>query len=410
MRIHWHGQHYLTLCVGPAAVERILLSNWSNYPKGFFYKRLSIFTGQGLFTSEGELWLRQRRLAQPAFHRARVEKLAAPMSACALEMCETWARHPTREPFDVEADIKHLTLQIAARTLFGVELRGEEARQFHFRVNTGMAQVAHRFNPISLPERVPTRRNREFGRIKVELDAWILDLARQRRNSNHRGDDVLQLLVDARDENGAPMSERQLADEMITLLVAGYETTAAALCWALFLLARHPDARAQLEAEAAQLNGRAPGYDDLERLPWARMVFEETLRLYPPVWAMTRQARADDELGGYAIRAGTDVLAPQHLSHRHPAWWPQPEKFEPNRWTPAAAEQRPRFAYYPFGGGPRLCIGQGFALMEAQLVLTTLASRWRLDLAPGQSEALETGVVLRPKNGLWMCRSSTAAP
>ena len=406
VRVHWRGQQYLTICVAPAAVERVLGANWSNYPKGFFYKRVGVFTGNGLFTSEGDFWLQQRRLSQPAFARARIEKLAAPMSECAAQLSQEWAQLPAAEPLEIEGEMKRLTLQIAARTLFGVDLRGAQAELFHHRVNTAMAHVTHRFNPVSLPERVPTRRNREFLRIKNELHRWILGLAQTRRDQSAKTDDLLQLLVDARDETGAPMSETQLADEMITLLVAGYETTTTALSWSLYLLARNPDARAELEAEAAQLNGRAPTYRDLEGLPWARQVFQEALRLYPPVWAITREAKCEDEIGGYAIAAGGNVLLPQYLTHRHPAFWPDPERFDPNRWAPQEIEKRPRFAAYPFGGGPRLCIGQGFALMEAQLILSTLAARWRLDLVPGleQGRELNTGLVLRPKRGLWMTR------
>ena len=410
VRVHWHGEHYLTLCVAPDAVERVLQANWSNYPKGFFYKRLSVFTGQGLFTSEGELWLRQRRLAQPAFHRARVAELAPLMSRTVSEMCQRWARETADEPFDVAAEMMTLTLQIAGRALFGADLSGQSAQRFHHLMNAAMLHVEHRFNPLSLPEAVPTPRNRRFGRVKAELDAWILQIAARRRQSStegERADDLLQLLIEARDEQtGEPMSDRQLADEVITLLVAGHETTADALAWAFALLARTPDARARLEAEARALNGRLPTYDDLAKLPYARMVFEETLRLYPPIWALARQAKGDDEIGGYQIKAGGDVVVPPFLTHRHPEFWPHPERFEPQRFAPGQSETRPKFSYYPFGGGPRLCVGQGFALMEGQIALAVIASRFRLELAAGQTLEMHPSLALRPRGGLWMRRVS----
>ena len=409
-RVHWHGEHYLTLCVAPDAVERVLQANWTNYPKGFFYKRLSVFTGQGLFTSEGELWLKQRRLAQPAFHRARIADLAPLMSQTVAEMCERWAREPTDEPFDVADEMMRLALQVAGRALFGADLHGERAIEFHHLMNAAMLHVEHRFNPLSLPERVPTRRNQRFKAVKARLDDWIIGIARaRRRSSTHsshaEGNDLLQLLIDARDEEtGEPMSDRQLADEVITLLVAGHETSADALAWGFSLLARNPDKRAQLEVEAAKLNGNLPTFADLERLPYARMVFEESLRLYPPIWALARTAKNEDRVGGYTIKAGGDVVVPPFLTHRHPAFWPTPDKFEPERFAPEMVKARPKFAYYPFGGGPRLCIGQSFALMEGQIALSVIASRFRLELAPDEKLEMYPSLALRPRGGLWMTR------
>lgn len=405
VRVHWHGEHYLTLCVAPDAAERVLQSNWANYPKGFFYKRLSVFTGQGLFTAEGDLWLKQRRLAQPAFHRAHVAALAPLMSQTVNEMCERWTREPTAEPFDVAEAMMQLALQIAGRALFGAELQGARAHQFHHLMNAAMMHVEHRFNPLSLPERVPTPRNRRFLAVKAQLDEWIIGIAKARRAGREHGNDLLQLLVEARDEEtGEPMSDRQLADEVITLLVAGHETSADALAWGFSLLARNPDQRAQLESEASRLNGRLPAWEDLPNLPYARMVFEESLRLYPPIWALARQAKADDCVGGYAIKAGGDIVVPPFLTHRHPEYWPQPDKFEPERFAPDAAKARPKFAYYPFGGGPRLCIGQSFALMEGQIALAIIAARFRLELAPGEKLEMHPSLALRPRGGLWMTR------
>ena len=404
VRFHWYGPFSAYLCVHPAMVERVLQANWTNYPKGFFYKRLAIFTGKGLFTSSGDLWLKQRRLAQPAFHRAKIANLAQVMAQTVGEMLDDWDKHPTNEPFDMAESMMHLALQIAGRALFGTDLKGD-AHEFHALMNASMAHIEHRFNPISWPENIPTPRNRRFITAKAQLDEWILGLAQKRRETGETHDDLLQMLLDARDEDtGEGMSDRQLADEVLTLLVAGHETTADALAWGFSLLARNPHQREELEAEARVLNGHAPTFEDLARLPFAKMVFEESLRLYPPIWALAREAKNDDEIGGFPVAARSTVMVLPYLTHRHPEFWPEPERFDPQRFTPEKVAARPKFAYFPFGGGPRLCLGQNFSWMEGQIALSMIASRYRLELAPGQTLEMHPSLALRPKNGLWMTR------
>jgi cytochrome P450 len=404
-RIHWYGPFNAYLCVHPEMVGHVLQGNWSNYPKGFFYKRLSVFTGKGLFTSEGDLWLRQRRLAQPAFHRAKIENLCAVMSATVSETLDRWEREKLTGPFDVADQTMKLALQIVGRTLFGTDLGGD-ADRFHALMNVALFHVEHRFNPTTLPEKVPTPRNRKFLAAKKQLDSWILEIVGSRRDHHQRHDDLLQLLVDARDEDGQGMSDRQLADEVLTLLVAGHETTADALAWGFSLLARNPEKREQLEAEAKTLHGREPQYTDLAQLPYSKMVFEEAMRLYPPIWALAREAKNDDIIGGYPVAARSTVMVLPYLTHRHPEFWDQPEAFEPERFTPANVSKRPRFAYFPFGGGPRLCLGMSFALMEGQIALSMIAARFRLELAPGQTLEMHPSLALRPKGGLWMTRTA----
>ncbi|MBW3637098.1 MAG: cytochrome P450 [Armatimonadetes bacterium] len=404
VRFHWRGPFSAYLCVHPHMVERVLQANWTNYPKGFFYKRLSIFTGNGLFTSAGELWLKQRRLAQPAFHRAKIAGLAGVMAQTVGEMLDDWDAHPTKEPFDLAEEMMRLALQIAGRALFGTDLKGE-AREFHHLMNVSMLHIERRFNPLTLPESVPTPQNRRFLKAKRELDAWILGVATQRRQNGEKHDDLLQMLLDARDEEtGEAMSDRQLADEVLTLLVAGHETTADALAWGFSLLARNPEARDELESEAKVLNGAAPEFDDLARLPYAKMVFEEAMRLYPPIWALSREAKEDDVIGGYLVPARSTVMVLPFLTHRHPDFWDEPERFDPQRFTPEKVAARPKFAYFPFGGGPRLCLGQSFAWMEGQIALAMIASRYRLELAPNQTLEMHPSLALRPKGGLWMTR------
>lgn len=402
-RLHWYGPFHSYMCVHPAMVERVLRANWSNYPKGFFYKRLAVFTGKGLFTSEGDLWLRQRRLAQPAFHRAKIENLCAVMSATVHEMLDRWEREKLSEPFNLAAEMMQLALQIVGRTLFGVDLGGD-AHRFHDLMNVALFHVEHRFNPLTLPETVPTPRNRRYLAAKLQLDNWILEIVRERRKTHEYHDDLLQLLLDARDESGQGMSDRQLADEALTLLVAGHETTADALSWAFSLLAQNPETREELETEARFLSPGGPHFEDLARLPYARQVFEESLRLYPPIWALAREAKADDEIGGFPVAARSTVVVLPFLTHRHPEFWPEPERFDPTRFSPQNVAARPKFAYFPFGGGPRLCLGQSFALMEGQIALAMIARRFRLEIAVGQTLEMHPSLALRPKNGLWMTR------
>ncbi|RYG66948.1 cytochrome P450 [bacterium] len=403
-RLHWRAEFSAYVCVHPEMVGHILQGNWSNYPKGFFYKRLSVFTGNGLFTSEGDFWLRQRRLAQPAFHRAKIQNFCTVMSRTVSETLDRWDKDTT-QPFDVAAEMMKLALQIVGRTLFGADLGGD-AERFHALMNVSVFHVEHRFNPTSLPEKVPTPRNRRFLAAKAQIDAWVMSLIRERREKQEPHNDLLQLLLDARDpETGEGMSDRQLMDEALTLLAAGHETTADALAWSFALLAQNPEKREALEAEARTLNGQEPQFEDMARLPYSRMVFEEALRLYPPVWVMTREAKNDDEIAGFPVAARSTIMVPAFLTHRHPEFWPDPEKFEPERFLPEVADTRPRFAYFPFGGGPRLCLGQNYALMEGQIVLSMVAARFRLDLHNGVMPEKHPSLVLRPKGGLWMTKT-----
>jgi len=410
VRVHWFGNTHAHLCLHPSMVEHVLQANWSNYSKGFFYKRLSIFTGNGLFTSSGETWKTQRRLAQPAFHRAKIENLANLMATTVEEMCQRWEEEDrTRDasaPFDLAGETMRLALQIAGRALFGSDLQGKEAHRFHELMNAAMSHVEHRFNPLTLPENIPTRRNQKFLKAKAELDEWITKLVRER--AAHTGpehDDLLQILVDARDpESGQGLSERQLIDEVITLLVAGHETSADALAWGFALLAQNPHTREELESELSHINGKTLQFADLADLPYSKMVFEESLRLYPPIWALAREANEADEIGGFPIEARSSVITLPFLTHRHPDFWEAPEKFDPTRFSEKNRLNRAKFAYFPFGGGPRLCIGQQFALMEGQIALAIISSRYRLELAPFEKLEMHPSLALRPRNGLWMIR------
>jgi cytochrome P450 len=395
---HWH------LVAHPAGVERVLQTNQQNYPKGkLFNKPLSLLVGQGLLTSEGEFWRRQRRLAQPAFHRQRIHALGETMTSATERMLERW-RGFERDgrTFDLAAETTRLTLQIAGLTLFGVDLSAEASR-VGSALRVAFEHLNHRMMyPWALPEVIPTRRNRRFLRARRLLNEVVYDIIRERRRQSADTGDLLSMLLLARDEEtGEGMSDEQLRDEVLTILIAGHETGAAALAWAWYLLARHADVERKLGEELARvLGGRTPKASDLPALAYTKMFFDEVLRLYPPAWGLPREAMDDDDIGGYRIPARTPVVVSQYVTHRHPEFWDDPERFDPERFTPERVAARPKFAYFPFGGGSRQCIGNSFALMEAQLVLATVAQHFRPRLAEGQTVEEDPTFTLRPRGGV----------
>ncbi len=390
----------------PNDIEHVFKSK--HYPKGLFVETLKLLVGNGLLTSEGEFWRRQRRLASPAFHRQRLINLSTMMTAAAEQVVERWEA-PAREgqPVDVAQDMMALTLEIVGRALFNVDL-SKAADEVGQSLTVALEYVNHRsLNPLSLPERIPTRQNRRFKRARNTIDQLmyrIIEEHRQAPAATANTGDLLTMLLEARDEEtGEGMNNQQLRDEVTTIVLAGHETTAATLSWTWFLLAQHPEVAQNLRAELdSVLAGRSPSFDDLPNLPYTRMVVDETLRLYPPAWSVARQAMEDDEIGGYHIPAKSPIVISQYVTHRHPEFWDNPEAFEPERFLPERSANRPRFAYFPFGGGPRICIGNNFALMEAQLLLATLAQHYELELVPDHPVVPEPLITLRLKHGLRM--------
>lgn len=391
----------------PEHIARVLQDNARNYDKNTVgFRLLRPVLGDGLLTSDGAPWLARRRLMQPAFHRRRIAALGATMTGAAERMLDAWGPVAARGgALDIAAAMGDLTFGIATATLFGAD-GGVDAAAIRRAVAAIGADVAFRLDtPFYPPPLVPTPRNRRVLATRRLLERVVDDLVARRRRAGGDTDDLLALLLAARDaETGAALDDRQLRDEAITLLLAGHETTANALSWAWYLLATHPDAERRLATElAAVLGGRTPTTDDLPRLPYTRMVVEETLRLYPPAWVFTRRALGDDRLGPYRIPAGATVAISPYVTHRRPDLWPRPAAFAPERFAAGdGAAPRPRYAYLPFGGGPRQCIGNAFALTELQLVLATIARRYRLRLAPGQRVEPQALVTLRPRDGLRM--------
>lgn len=390
----------------PEYIKHVLQENNRNYNKDAPPNRmLKTVLGEGLVTNDGASWLHQRRLIQPAFHRQRIAGFGALMVAATTAMLDRWdARPDAAAPLDVAAEMMGLTLRVVGQALFGAEMGGDVAAvgSSFTTVNTFLTHSF--YQPFALLPGVPARGKRGFQAARRELDQIVYRLIAERQRDNADRSDLLSLILLARDaETGEAMSSQQAHDECITLMLAGHETTAVALSWTFALLARHPEVAERLRAEvAAALAGRPPTIDDLPSLPFTRMVIDEALRLYPPAWAILRRAIGDDELGPYHIPAHSNVFISPWAIHRHPAFWDNPEAFDPDRFSPARSADRPHFAYLPFGGGPRQCIGNMFALTEAQLILATITQRYQLHLLSEQPIEPQPLITLRPRGGVKM--------
>lgn len=386
-------------------VKQVLQDNNQNYVKGPVIARVKILIGEGLFTSEGPFWRRQRRLAQPAFTRERIAGFADTMVRRTAERLESWAPAVTRgDTIDLAAEMNALALTIVGETLFGRDLSGE-AQAAGQALRVALEVTAHRvMSFLPAPMWIPTARHRGFRRAVRTLDACVYEIIAARRRAAQLGDDLLGMLMAARDEEtGEAMSTGQLRDEVMTFLLAGHETTAAALAWTWYLLARHPQFAEAARTEVQEVLGdRDPTVADLPRLPWSRMIVEEAMRLYPPVWGIGRQSIGPDSIGGYDIPAGAIVNLSPWVTHRHPSYWSDPECFDPERFRPGRERDRPRFSYFPFSGGPRLCIGEPFALLEAQLIMAMMLRRYDLTLAVDGRVEVEPTLTLRPRGGLPM--------
>lgn len=396
--LYWH------LVLNPQHVEHILVRNQQNYRKGkVFDGPIGLITGNGLLTSDGDFWRRQRKLAQPAFHRQRLMGLGETMVAETRKLMPRWDElAKSSAAFDIADDMAKLTLSVAGLTLFSTNVDGE-ADAFGHALRVAFEFVGMKMRPVvPVPLWVPTPSNRAFLKSRKHLDSVVYEIIERRRKSTADTGDLLSMLMNARDEEtGEGMSDLQLRDEVITLLLAGHETTAVTLSWTFYVLTQHPEIAEKLYDEvSAVLRGGEPTVEHLRQLPYTRMVVEETMRLYPPAWGLPREAINDDEIGGYHIPGKTLVALNQFITHRHPAFWDDPEKFDPERFSPERSARRPQFAYFPFGGGHRVCIGNQFALMEATLIVADLVQRYRFKLVQGHPIEFDEMFTLRPKHGV----------
>jgi cytochrome P450 len=397
----------ICLVVHPDGIEKILVKDQANFLKARDYRALRPILGNGLLTSEGEFWQAQRKLIQPAFRHENIVTYAQVMTQAAASMLAGWKPGETR---DVHADMMDLTLEIVAKSLFGSDV-SEHARG----VGEAMAVVMDLFTTQAnwafvLPDRIPIPKSRRLRQSIKHLNDVVYKLIRDRRKAPvgddpTAGSDLLSNLLAVKDEGGGRMTVEQLRDEIMTLFLAGHDTTANTLSWTWYLLAQNPKADAALGAELREVLGnRAPAPADLPRLPYTEMIMKESMRLYPPAWGVGRRAIHDFELDGYRIPAKTNFFLLQWVTQRDARFFPDPERFDPERWRhdPIRNGKIPRFSYFPFGGGPRVCVGAGFAMMEATLLLATIAQKFRLTLASNQSIEPLFSVTLRPKNGIRM--------
>ena len=383
----------------PDLIEDVLVTKNTHFRKAPGLRSLTQIFGNGLLTSDGDFWLRQRRLASPSFHRQRIAAYADRMVQAAVRMLDTWRPGQT---LDLHQQMMHLTLDIVAACLFGTDTSTEAGRIGH--ALDAVMNLLNNQGLIKLIQgmlRIRTREHEEFDDGIKTLDEVIYGIIRSRQQSDDDHGDLLSMFLAARDEDGGQMSELQLHDECLTMFIAGHETTALALSWAWYELTQNPTNADRMRAELVQvLAGRPPTLADLPALPYTSQIMTETMRLHPPAWNISREAITDVEIGGRMIPAGAEILMSQYAVHRHPRYYEDPDTFKPGRWSDDLARTLPKYAYFPFGGGPRLCIGQQFAQMEAILILATMAQRFDLHLVPGQRIVPQPGITLRPKYGL----------
>jgi cytochrome P450 len=392
------GPRRIYLLSHPDAIESVVVRQAKSFNKHFALRLTPLVLGQGLLTSEGDFWLRQRRLIQPVFSRARIHGYASDMVRAVERMLGRWQPGQT---VGILPEMMRLTLEIAARTMFDADVDADAA-------DVGQAlkvlqdSFVLRFNSlIPIPLWVPIPSNFRFRRAVRRLDEIIYRLIRQRREHPGEGRDLLSLLLAARDEDGTgKMSDQQVRDEAMTLFLAGHETTALALTWTWVLLAAHPEAQQKLFAEVdAMLGGRPPTPDDMPRLGYTEAVIQESMRLFPPAYVIGREASAPVEVAGYPVPRGLTIMMSQWVVQRDERWFPEATAFRPERWLDGSTEALPKFAYFPFGGGPRICIGNTFAMLETVLVLARIAQRYRFTAPPVPPQAVPT-FTLRPSNNV----------
>jgi cytochrome P450 len=394
------GPQDIFLVNRPETIRDVLVTNNRNFTKSRGLEMAKKFLGEGLLTSEGEFHRRQRRLAQPAFNHKRIPAYASVMAEYAGRHRERWQDGQT---LDISQEMMSLTLAIVGKTLFDADVEGEAKE-----IGKALSEIMHMFDRMTTPfpwllELLPLPSNRRFAKARARLDETMYRIINERRATGEDRGDLLSMLLFATDTegDGTGMSDLQLRDEAMTIFLAGHETTANALTWTWYLLSQHPEVEARLHEEIdTVLQGRLPNAEDFPQLRYTEMVLAESMRLYPPAWAIGRRVIEDYRVGDYVIPARAIILMSPYVMQRNPRYYPEPEKFDPERWTPAAREARPKFSYFPFGGGPRVCIGEGFAWMEGVLLIAAIAQQWRMRLAPDQQVAPQPMITLRAKNGI----------
>lgn len=385
----------------PELVQQVLTKDNRIWHKSMVYKRiLADYLGEGLLISDGDFWRRQRKLMQPAFHHNRISAYADTMVTYTQRMMQNW--HDQAE-LDIAQEMMQVTLYIVGKTLFDADLARDTGLVEEALDHLLRDVITEARQGMIVPKWLPTPLKRRKPHTIALLDAIMSDIIEQRRQHDEDTGDLLSMMLQARDEDGQGMSDKQLRDEALTIVLAGHETTANALAWCFYELAHNPHVEAKLHQEVdTVLQGRTPTMDDLKNLPYTEKVIKEALRKWPPAWNVSRAAQEDTELGGYPIKKYSVGLVSAYCIHHDERWYPEPDTFDPERFTPQAEAERPRYSYIPFGGGPRVCIGNMFAMMEAQLILASIVQRYRLTLKDGYQPVPEPLVTLRPKGGMPM--------
>ena len=391
------GPYRYLLLNDPADVQHVLQDPNKSFGKSPSYHALKLILGKGLVTSEGELWKKQRKLAQPAFHHGSLVRFVDQMQGCTKDFAKQWQSLAAGTTFDVHEQMMQLTFRIVGQTLFSTDLSqaaGEVGEALAYLLKFAADRTE---SLLKIPTWAPTVGNHRFKKALAVVDEVIYQVIEQRRGMKDPPHDLLGLLM------SADMPAEQLRDELVTLALAGHETTATALSWTWLLLSQHPDVARRARQEVLRVAEDQPiNFSMLGQLQEVDRIVQESMRLYPPVWGLERQVRGDDQIAGQTAPKGDIVLMCQYSMHRDPRFWSNPEGFDPDRFLPERAQARPRFSYFPFGGGARICIGKAFAMMEAKLILAELLRSFELSLVPGFRTALDPGVTLRPKAGIHM--------
>lgn len=398
------GGQKIFLVSDPEYVRHILLDNFKNYEKLFAYDKLYPIFGKGLLTSNGDFWKRQRKLTQPAFHRERLQGFAKAMSDRTEAMLKRWESFASEKKcFELGDETRTITMDIVTKTMFGID-SSQASKMVAEAIEIILAftydQVFSTFGPLK--NLLPTQRNRKFKQACTTMHNLIYSIIAERRKLNVDTGDLLSMYMQTADEEtGEKMNDAQLKDEVMTIFFAGHETTAHTVSWVCSMLSKHPHVARKVDDELKRvLNDRTPTLEDLSQLTYLKMVIEETMRVLPVSWVMTRTAVADDTLGGHHIPAGATLFISEYVMHRLPQFWHNPEGFDPERFAPENKEKHQKFTYLPFGQGPRTCIGAGFAMMETQIILAMMLQKFHVDLVPGHPIELEPVMTLRPKNGV----------
>jgi cytochrome P450 len=402
--VHFRGPLTINLLVHPDYVQRVLRDNYANYPRPTFVAdKLKSIVGEGLVAAEGERWQHARRSSQPAFHPDLVTDSARIFTESTEEMLAGWDDKAARgEPFDAKSEMMHLTLTNLGKALFKSNW-SEQVSRVEPIVALALSHTHKRLTSPVDPQRFPLKSTKAFNAGLAELDRIIFGVINERRRDENGGTDLVSILLQVKDEDGNGLTDEQIRDEVIGFFIAGHETVSSAMSWTWYLLSQNPESWRRLRAEVDEvLGGRTPAADDVAKLEYTNRVLLEAMRLYPPIFVLMRCAKEDDEVGGYHVPAGSNIVLCAYVTHRHPDFWENPEGFDPDRFTPERAAGLHRMAYFPFSGGPRKCIGNSFAMMQMPIVLAMVDQRFRLDLLPGEQVVPEPAISLRPRDPLLM--------